>query len=580
MTDQEVFVVEKYSDRISELLSRSNNMLETVGFEIENTAQECSTISLVFVGPYDVGKSSIIKMLTGSRDIKVGADKTTEEVCVYPWNDIVSVIDTPGIGTGEEADDRKTYAAIDAADLIVYVVDVDLFDSADESGTINDFKKIVVDKDKADEMILVVNKMCDTAEGNTPEQQDIIREALDEILDEMIIPCSTDELRLCFLDVKKYNQSIATNDPDKAKDLLKKSGYNEFIDTLNQFVLDKQLTARLTTKLSLIDHQLENALQSLGSVHDDEKLAMFEEDQIRRKKDALNARNTLQDEIRMVISEACEEIRGLGRESAELVSEDYDDENLQRDIDKRTSKANEIARRAAEKIARKAENAIDTFDRKINRIDNDEFTIRLALNLSESFDSLPDSIKALLKSGGPGIQKLSDVINKSVHKPGIEAGMKLADFSGSRAHEVVDQIGKWLKIKFKPYGKLKVVRGVAYGGKVLSIFGLILPVCSQIHEDRTADATRKAILENRRSIRSQFNACAENLYNYSEHFLGECVNPYYDDIISRLQENLLEIKNAQAAKNEAARQIVALQRECLSLIKEIHRSMANDPYVQ
>lgn len=571
MTEQEVFVVEKYSDRISDLLSRSNSMLETVGFEPENNAQESSTISLVFVGPYDVGKSSIIKMLTGNRDIKVGADRTTEDVCIYPWNEMVSVVDTPGIGTGDESDDRKTYAAIDAADLIVYVVDVDLFDSADESGTINDFKTIVVDRDKADEMILVVNKMCDTAEGNTPEQQEIIREALDEILDEKIIPCSTEELRLCFLDVKKYNQSVATNDPDKAADLLRISGYNEFIDALNQFISDKQLTSRLTTKLYLIDHQLENALQSLGTIHDDEKLAMFEEDQIRRKKDALNARNSLQDEIRMVISEACEEIRRLGRESEELFSENCDTENLQHDIDKKTSKANEIAKRAAEKIARKAEFAIDTFDSKINKIDNDDFTIKLALNLSESFDSLPENVKVLLKSGGPGLQKLSEVINKSVHKSGIEAGMKLKDFSGSPAHEAVDKIGKWLKVKFKPYGELKVVRGVAYGGKVLSIFGLVLPVYSQIQEDRTADATRKAILENRRIIRNQFNACAENLHNYSEHFLGECINPYYDNIISSLQGNLLEIKNTQTAKTEAAKQIVDLQRECLSLIKEIHR---------
>ena len=59
MTEQEVFVAEKYSDRISDLLSRSNSMLETVGFEPEDNAQDSSTISLVFVGPYDVGKSSI-----------------------------------------------------------------------------------------------------------------------------------------------------------------------------------------------------------------------------------------------------------------------------------------------------------------------------------------------------------------------------------------------------------------------------------------------------------------------------------------------------------------------------------------
>ena len=42
------------------------------------------------------------------------------------------------------------------------------------------FRKLAIDKDKAGEMILVVNKMDRTAEGNTREQQKIIREDLNK----------------------------------------------------------------------------------------------------------------------------------------------------------------------------------------------------------------------------------------------------------------------------------------------------------------------------------------------------------------------------------------------------------------
>ena len=86
-------------------------------------------ISLVFAGQYSSGKSTLLKALTGRDDIATGAGITTEETHSYEWEG-VTVIDTPGIHTSLRPDhDATSYEAISNADLMVFVITNELFDS-------------------------------------------------------------------------------------------------------------------------------------------------------------------------------------------------------------------------------------------------------------------------------------------------------------------------------------------------------------------------------------------------------------------------------------------------------------------
>ena len=86
-------------------------------------------ISLVFAGQYSSGKSTLLKALTGRDDIATGAGITTEEAHSYEWEG-VTVIDTPGIHTSLRPDhDATSYEAISNADLMVFVITNELFDS-------------------------------------------------------------------------------------------------------------------------------------------------------------------------------------------------------------------------------------------------------------------------------------------------------------------------------------------------------------------------------------------------------------------------------------------------------------------
>ena len=93
------------------------------------------------------------------------------------------------------------------------------------------FRRLAIDKDKAGEMILVVNKMDRAAKGNTKEQQDIIREGLRDVL----APYTPEQLHLSFIDAQSYLDSVEKRegDPELADEFQQRSGYNEFIETLN-----------------------------------------------------------------------------------------------------------------------------------------------------------------------------------------------------------------------------------------------------------------------------------------------------------------------------------------------------------
>ena len=133
-----------YTKRISELKDKARQALATSDTGIQIREGRSDGIRLVFAGQYSAGKSSILKMLTGREDIAIDAGITTQETHSYNW-DGIEIVDTPGIHTQLRPDhDQISYEAIASADMLVFVITNELFDSyiADH------FRKLAIDKDK------------------------------------------------------------------------------------------------------------------------------------------------------------------------------------------------------------------------------------------------------------------------------------------------------------------------------------------------------------------------------------------------------------------------------------------------
>ena len=123
------FAISTWTEKSEELIKKIESVFQSIDYpkdELPLTVYDNEKpISIVFVGQFSAGKSTIIKALTGIQDIKIGSGIQTEETQTYDWNDI----ETPGIRTSLRPDhDDITYDAIAKADMLVYVVTQELFD--------------------------------------------------------------------------------------------------------------------------------------------------------------------------------------------------------------------------------------------------------------------------------------------------------------------------------------------------------------------------------------------------------------------------------------------------------------------
>ena len=131
--------------RIHRCLEEGQNLLERAAETLQNApsdkvrelarrlpstvAPASDSLRIVFAGQYSAGKSSLLKVLTGREDIETGARITTQQVQQFDWNGI-EIIDTPGVHTELRPDhDKLTYEAISSADLLVFVITNELFNS-------------------------------------------------------------------------------------------------------------------------------------------------------------------------------------------------------------------------------------------------------------------------------------------------------------------------------------------------------------------------------------------------------------------------------------------------------------------
>lgn len=556
----------EYSQRSAELREKTQKAFIDAGLDFNIRESKTGSIRLVFAGQYSAGKSSILKMLTGRTDIAIGAGITTQQAHTYDWNGL-EVIDTPGIHTELRPDhDEISYEAIASADMLVFVVTNELFDSyiADH------FRKLAIDKDKAGEMILVVNKMERAADGNSPSQRSIIREDLRKVLS----PYTPEQLHLSFLDAESYLDGIAEMDSDAelAVELMGRSGYSEFIETLNQFVKAKSIPSKLTTGLYVIDEKIERAIKDLQPKSSDEDIDALEESFMQQRHLLIEARGRMQQEVKDIYASAAARIRDIGLDAANLLVDGCKQDEVEDELNKSIRQADDIIEACQSEAVTVIDSRLNEMGQSLEVIENSEFSRNLKSRLSGKFDGLPEGIQRILTNAGPGFQKAGQAVLNNAYKAGTQGGLKLTNFSGSTIHQMVLKVGHSVGYKFKPWQAIKFTKGIAIGGQVLSVLGVGFTVFMQIKADQDAEKIREDLRNNRQNIRSQFNAAANELEDYGRQYIKDNVNRPLETSIATIDGNIQEIRNSRSNRSIACRNLEDLQKECRLLIQDIHAS--------
>lgn len=559
-----MFKIETCSEEIINIETKVKQAFQKLGVEYKIPKDNGNMIKLVFAGQYSAGKSSILKSLTGRDDIAIGAGITTQKAHEYEWKG-VKVVDTPGIHTQLRPDhDEISYNAIAAADMLVFVVTNELFDSH----LAQHFRKLAIDQDKASEMILVVNKMERASEGNTIIQQSVIRDDLRNV----IYPYTPEQLHLCFLDAESYLDSLDERDVDAelADELLERSGYGEFVKTLNYFVKEKGLSAKLTTKLYQLDDELQKVIQHLEPKSLDYDIDALEENLMQQRHVLSESRNRLHQEIQDIFTSSASKIRDQGLNAANLLVDGCKKDEVEFELKNSIRNADEIIESCQKEAVETLEKRLREIGRDIDSIENSNFSQELKARLIGKFDGLPDNIKNIINSAGSGAKEVGNQILKNAYKAGTQGGLQLTNFSGSTIHNIVLKAGRSIGYKFKPWQAIKITKGVAIAGQALAVVGVGLSVFMQIKSDQDEEKVRNDLRINRQNIRSQFNTAAHELENHGREFIKHNVVEILNKSIYEIDENIRGIRETREDRSKSCIELEELKNECCALIREIH----------
>ncbi|OEF96165.1 GTPase [Desulfuribacillus alkaliarsenatis] len=570
----EKFEIHEWAVRGNALLERSKAILSSAPSEkvknISNRIPECvldneNGITLVFAGQYSAGKSSILKVLTERENIAVGGGITTEITHTYDWNGI-KVIDTPGVHTELRPDhDEITYRAIADADLLVFVITNELFDSH----LAKHFRKLAIERNKAYEMMLVINKMRRCAKGNCSESQNVIREDIKKVLS----PFTPEDLRTSFIDAEAALDSKVEVDSDISKIMWRKSGIDSFTENLNDFVREKGLTGRYSTALYTLEQLLQEALAS--EAEGDKDVEALEELLLQRRRALIESKDSIPRAVEGEIQQSCSEIRHEGRKISDMINATANQKTVDQELQMSQDRVQQITEQLGHTIQVVIGKHIDDLEKRIDGIANSELAKELLPRLEHRIKeaSITPDTMSKMQTASDVSSKLGEFLvrNSFASNSGSMIGLfKLNQYSGTSTHNAVKVIGNFFGKKFKPWEAVKWTRNVANVGRVFVIVGTVLTFALQIKEDADAAQLESDLRESRAAVRLGFNDAAHAIEMHYDKATQTYISSTFSGEIEDVDKQLSELRDMQEVRSNLFENILELLEKTRYLIRDLH----------
>lgn len=517
-------------------------------------------LSVVFAGQYSAGKSSLIRILTGNEDIKVGGGITTQRSASYDWNGI-QVVDTPGISTEHiKEHDIEAKDAISKADLLVYMLSQKGFDDFLAS----DFQEIAIDMGKIHEMMLVVNKMKNTEFGNTPKQQEI---TFEHNIYPACQPQTAESLYATFLDLQSYERAQSPKYEKYRDQLLQDSGMGVFYKNFDRFMKDKGHVGSLTTQLYTLHRILSEVLDGF-KVDDSVEDATIH---------LLNKKNRLVNEAVMDIKDwysshlntCLSKIIKLG-ESAINVAEKDGFEVLNAAFQKKQSELPAIYSDFESKLTEYIDDRMARLENELGNVVTDSF----AKNLKERIGKLRTETRQKAFAAGADDIKMNEHLDNL--SKGVDEGVKKFAESKDKIHDYILKKGHAKGVKFKPHEVNKetgkVIDKVGKFGKYAKVGLILIGVAWELFNEYKDYKNAQAIKEMKRTIQSFFEDEAKECDDWYkaavDGFIRENLSPITHDCSDRISQIRKAMNTAESAKTK----IYSLMEQTNELIEGIHTS--------
>ena len=555
-----------FSDVSKAFAASSSEKLRSISKNVPTKfVDDDKKVRIVFIGQYSAGKSSILSILTGKK-LEVGQGVTTSECNFLDWNGI-EVVDTPGIHTQKRPDhDAITYKAMSEADLLVFVCTAEGF----SEGLGTHFRKLLVEKGKGNEMMLVFNKMEDSEYGNTPSGKKEFFKC--DVLPVISPEYSAEDLFVTYIDTYAYLDSLEAEGEDK-KMLYEMSGFSTLYDNINKFIEKKKVLGKCTTSLYKLEQMLTEALSEFktGDICVDGSLDLLNQ----QRKALVEAKEHVQTESYNIVRRQTQQVRNWGDEIANELSSSDNEKVVNQRLEEKYNATDTIYEKAVHELDEVIQYENNELRKFTDKLENSEFAKSLRVTIKRRIADIKISKETAsnLKSGAKFAEEagswLSKFANGKNAKSGWDAIFKLGSYSGSEAHEMVLNVGHFFGHKFKPWEAVKASSKIGKFGKILGVGGALLGVGLQIWEDYQESETERKLISYRSDIRNSFTEAANVIDMKFDEVTQTWIQETLTPKISEIDQQIKEIENEQQIKDKEFVMYKNLLDRTKSMISEI-----------
>ncbi len=524
--------------------------------------QQKIKLEIAFIGQYSAGKSTIISAISGNKNIKIGQDITTDAPQAYTWGNLV-IVDTPGIYAGRPEHDKASIEYMNKADLLVYVITSQGFTSE----TAENFRKLTISENRINKTMLVINK---SSQGDKEAHlKNWISDAL-----KVTEPKTADDLFLCVIDAKDYLEALEIDDQDDKNELIEYSGFNYFIKNLNDFISQKGIYGRLITPLNLIETYLNRIINQLTAGNEDTKnlLELLNRKHFRLIESKKNITDVVNGHFDSIVSN----IKKEGNKIANLIEKDGDKEILESE----NKNSIEHIKTFTDEINKKIEHSIESEFSQLKV----ELDILMQSELAQTLlnqESVKVNFNTDIEIKGIDTAKVEsgvDILNNvsrfaegfAINKDAVSAGAKgLKAVSGSDAHTVIYNVGKFFGHNFKPYEAVKYADKFAKVGSIIGKVAIVLPFLIAGYEEYAESKYAEKIKIERQKVREAYDEIASNIKSSFQQQFDKLLNESYDIELNNTSKMIEAIRDSEKLKDKKVLSIQDLLSKSIILLKEL-----------
>jgi GTP-binding protein EngB required for normal cell division len=546
------------------LLARGESALQ----EKANTLQqqrlalgERALLSLAFSGQYSAGKSTIISALTGRSDIHISADVATDEVQAYRWREI-ELWDTPGLFADRPDHTAKAEKALREADLIVYCLTTNLFDTV----TADDFRRLAFDNGFAPKIFLVVNKLSMVDVDDTDDYINNLTISIDRTL----APHHLSGFNHAFIDAQDFREGVADGD----ESLLLSSRFEGFIQRLNDWVKQQGLLARLDPPIRLGLTTIDEALGTLPDGTFQQNPELFLLNQQLRIVQGQQRRTTA--EVSRIGTGVVQRVQLLGEQ---LLSGELGEEEQQAEIGFRTG-CEEINKSAFDDLNGTLQEAYEQLQTKLDDFAREPFVAEYFASVDAgTAGSVPKRGEEKGSKGNPIKDIAKDLLGRGAENFTFPGGIMStsSQVAGSTGHQLVYTVGKFLGKDFRPWEAVSIAKGF---GQVLGIFSIAMAAYSiyeHVNEETKAEERQRQADQQLSRARAEIRKLAEAMAaQINDIYQQEYDLPVIGVIVDRLNAARDEVLARESSNKQLVEGLSGYRSELKACLSELYGQPAAD----